>query len=226
MSVGIADSSTAPLQRGRRLNTSRARESQLTLQLQLGCNFGVNHNGLQLLSALTQQILGVNHVLQREHVGVVFRGRSCLRNVQAVVSQSGLKDAFQLGDKFGGLVLVNRLSKLSTNVSQSVLTGLILAEVVHAVHEASGAIRLVLSRSGDPLTRVVPGCVISPCRGAVHNLFVWLEDVEERQLNASAGDVVQASISCQHTRLDEQATLINGLVQVTSKWCARRQASR
>ena len=80
-----------------------------------------------------------------------------------------------------------------------------------------GAIRLVLSRSGNPLTGVVALCVVTPSSGAVNNFFVWLEDVEEGQLNASAGDVVQASISCQHTRLDEQATLIDGFVQVTSK---------
>ena len=114
-------------------------------------------------------------------------------------------------------MLVNRIGKLSADVSQSVLTGLVLAEVIHAVHEASGAIRLVLSRSIDPLTGVVPGSVVSPCRGAVNNFFVWLKNVEEGQLNTSAGDVVQASIGCQNTRLDEQTTFVNGLVQITSK---------
>ena len=72
LGVGNTDTATTPFQVAGRSNAGRAEEGQLTLRLRLSCNLEVDHDGLQLLSALTKQILGVNHVLQREHVGVVF----------------------------------------------------------------------------------------------------------------------------------------------------------
>ena len=179
----------------------------------------MDDQGGQIASTLRQQVLGLGNGLGAQVVGV-----SSASSDRSVISVGGSQraartnDAGQGRDQTGRVLHVDGISHLVANMSQCILVGAVLRQIVYGISKCTVADGCVLGGSSNCLRNQSTASTPSVVR--LHHGGGRRNGVEERHLDTGASGVVQNTASSDSARFDKGALLENGLLQITCKRCA------
>jgi len=99
----------------------------------------VDHQGVEFVAALTQQVAGTGHCGTGQEVGFGGAGGGSHAKVQAVGRQSGAEQTGQLAEQTLAVQFVDGIGQLVADVKHGVFTSREHCDVVHRVSEAAMA---------------------------------------------------------------------------------------